>query len=161
MPGYTFPQAHASALETYTQRLTFAAPRNAGSTNPHAELGQPVKLSTGAHGGRRRVLLPPRRCILRAQAVLTADGLLRVIDLRRIGSGRDGVSAEHLERRLLNAEHGTPYADQAARDALAVYAGFADWPALHAYASHRDHRGRPDAEGRVLREVVGWSKADD
>jgi hypothetical protein len=158
MPAYIFPQAHFDGLEAGRQRLAFQAPRNAGSSAPHADLGGVVRLSTGAHGGARRQILPARVCILRATVVILPDALTRVIDLRWRERDEHTDAAEQLARFVQTAEHGVGGADTAAAlDTLARLAGFADWPALYAYNSHRDHRGRPEADSRVTRELIGWN----
>jgi len=157
MPAYTFPQAHAEALQAGRQRLAFQAPRNPGSTNPHAELGDAVHLSTGAHGGARRRILPSRVCILRATVVLLPDELSRIIDLRWRDRDVHADAAAQLARFVHAAEQGAVGDSFAARTTLAQLAGFDGWPALYAYNRHRDHRGRPDADGRVTRELIGWN----
>ena len=158
MPAYIFPQAHFDGLEAGRQRLAFQAPRNHGSSAPHAELGGVVRLSTGAHGGARRQILPARVCILRATVVILPDALTRVIDLRWRERDEHADAAEQLARWILAAEDGAAYAGMAdARTAVAVFAGFPDWAALYAYNSHRDHRGRPEADGRVTRELIAWN----
>lgn len=151
MARYPLPRAHGPAVRSGRQRLTLAAPRSTAQSG-HAELGKPVQVALAATAEARGETLAVRDCILRATVVITPDALVRVIGLSyRIAPG------ESLSRLLINAENGAAGDLAKARLQLAKAAGFRSWKALYAWNAHRDRRGRPDADGRVTREVIGWA----
>lgn len=156
MARYPHPRAHAAALRSGRQRLTLAAPRVQG-TGGHARLGGPVHLGLAATADTPVEAIGARTCILRATVVITPDALVRIIDLSFHERGEHSQQAERIARVLRAAEQGGPYAGGRARLAVARLAGFKSWGDLVEWNSHRDRRGRPDADGRVTREVIGWA----
>lgn len=151
MARYPLPRSHAPAIRSGRQRLTLAAPRAAAQSG-HATLGGSVQLALAATLEARAETVAVRDCILRATVIITPDALVRVIGLtHRTNPG------ESLSRLLINAENGAAGDLAKARLALARAAGFRSWRSLYAWNSHRDRRGRPDADGRVTRELIGWA----
>ena len=157
MARYPLPRAHAAALRSGRQTLTLAAPRVMASGG-HAVLGGAVHLGLAASADEPAETLGQRPCILRGSLVITADALVRIIDLTFHERGEHSRQAERLAAVLRAAEQGGPYAGGQARLAVARLAGFKSWQALFDWNSHRDRRGRPDADGRVVREIIGWAK---
>ncbi|MBO9502047.1 hypothetical protein [Brevundimonas sp. A19_0] len=120
--------------------------------SPHAEPGDTLFIDAAASGqvARRRVL--ETKCVFRASVVIDEHGLVRVIDPRRT------IPGTGLAYAVLAAENGTPPASlDAARKALANLAGFADWKRLWAYHTHQDRSWRPDANGQLRLQIVGWA----
>lgn len=156
MARYPLPRAHASALRSGTQRITFAAPRAAGQSG-HSVLAGPVHLAVAKSADAPGETIGTRPCILRGSVVITPDALVRIIALNYHERGEHAQQAERLARVIRAAEQGGPYATGRARLAVARLAGFKSWRQLVEWNSHRDRRGRPDAAGRVTREIVGWA----
>lgn len=159
MPVYPLPREHGPAVKQGRQRLTLAAPRpdNGGLMAPHAIVGDPVYIDLAPRGDKPRERAAVTTCILRAAVVITADALVRVINPRFRERDQHARSADVLARLLRNAEQGAAGDLAAARLALAKAAGFRSWKALYEWNAHRDRRGRPDADGRVTREIIGWA----
>jgi hypothetical protein len=151
MTAILLPADRGPAVRDGRQRLAFVAPRDASPTAPLPPLGEDLQLDIAAKGPRPRSRARRSVCILRCRVVITADALVRVLDLTH----RD-AAGEALSRLLVNAENASPHDPAAARLALARWAGFRTWKALYEYNAHRNRRGRPDADGRVTREVIGW-----
>ena len=157
MARYPLPRAHAAAIRSGRQTLTLAAPRTSAKGG-HAVLGGVVHLGLAATAGEPAEALGQRICILRGSLVITDDALVRIIDLQFHQSGPRAAQAERLARVLQCAEQGSPYADGTTRLAVARLAGFKSWRDLFDWNSHQLRRGRPDADGRVVREIIGWAK---
>ena len=157
MARYPLSRTHAAALRAGRQQLTLAAPRVAGQSG-HAVLAGPVHLAIAASTHGPTETIGTRPCILRGTVVITADALVRIIDLQFHERGEHADQAERLARILRAAEQGGVYATGSTRLSVARLAGFKSWKALVEWNSHRDRRGRPDADGRVTREIIGWAK---
>jgi hypothetical protein len=152
MTAILLPADRGPAVKDGRQRLAFVAPRHASPTAPLPPLGEDLQLDIAAKRDRPRSRARASVCLLRCSVVITADALVRVIGLSyRIAPG------EALSRLLANAENGAAGDLAKARLQLARAAGFRTWKALYEYNAHRDRRGRPDADGRVTREVIGWA----
>lgn len=156
MPAYILDRSHGPAVKDGRQRITLAATRNTPTTAPHADLGQRVLIDLAKQGDKPRLRVAEKACVFRARLVITADALVRVTGVEFHERGPNARQAEAIERLLRAAEQGAPRADKMARDAVARLAGFRDWTRLWHWNSHRDRRGRPDADGQVTREVIGW-----
>lgn len=157
MPGYTLPREHGPAVRDGRQRLTLSAPRDNSLPGGHAAVGDDVFIDLAKRGDKPRERIAARRCILRAQLVITEDALVRIIDLRLRDRDEWATEAERLKALIEAAEHGTPAATADTLLALAKLAGFRSWKSLYAFNAATARRGRPDAEGRVVRELIGWS----
>lgn len=158
MPAYMFPRDRGPAIRDGRQRLTLAAPRDGVSAAAaHAIVGDPVQLDLAPRGDKRRERAAVGRCILRAAVVITPEALVRVVNPRFRERDEYTATAETLARLLRNAENGAAGDLAAARLQLARACGFRSWKALYEWNAHRDRRGRPDADGRVTREVIGWA----
>lgn len=157
MPGYTLPREHGPAVRDGRQRITLSAPRDNSVPGGHAAIGDDVFIDLAKRGDKARERVARRRCILRAQLVITEDALVRITDLRFRDRDEWAAEAERLKRLIEAAERGTPAATAETLLALAKLAGFRSWKALYTFHAATARRGRPDAEGRVVRELIGWS----
>lgn len=157
MPAYTLPREHGPAVRDGRQRITLAAPRDNNVPGGHAAVGDDVFVDLAKRGDKPRERVARRRCILRGQLVITEDALVRVTDLRFRDRDEWAAEAERLKRLIEAAEQGTPAATSDTLLALAKLAGFRSWKALYTFNAARDRRGRPDADGRVTRDLIGWS----
>lgn len=115
------------------------------------DLSEPARAKGPPLGGG--LALTPRRggnpiaavCVLRAQLVLDAAGVVRVLDAAAVEDG------EGLSRLLAASEQGMPHAE-AHRLKLAHACGFPSFDGLwKALAT-----GKLDRAGRARRDVVGW-----
>lgn len=113
---------------------------------PH--MGQAVEIVSAGELVARSAL------VCRARVVITPTGLLRVIDLQHSTGGAG--EGEPDARLLKAAEQASP---QAAlhQMALAQRLGFADWPALYAWAA--TYGPAALTGGQLVRQFVSWSKA--
>lgn len=151
------PRDRASGLRSGRQTAAVTAPREPAPHNPVAAVGHPVRIDLAAQGQHKREQAVAGVCTLRARIVLSETGLVRVIDLSAAERGDGADRAAVMANVLRNAEQGSPRASNQTRAAVARLFGFRSWAALWAYASHSDRRGRPDAQGHVVRDVVGWA----
>lgn len=157
MPGYSFPRAHGPALKDGRQRMTLAAPRAQSAASHHAAVGDAVQLGLVRDADKPFTRLGERRCILRAVVVIEDSGLIRLDAVRYRERDEWTAQAERLARFLRAAEQGAPGDTAVAREAVARLCGFRSWKALWAWNNGRDRRSRPDADGRVTRELIGWA----
>jgi len=154
MVQYNFKPEHAPGVTKGTKLLTMREPRQPGSR--HARLGDALQLTTLGRTKKRRVLTTadgrPATCTLRATVVLGPNGVVRVTDAQ---AGTDSIKAQGIAMLLAQAEQGSAEADRWA-NALAVLDGFPDYPALYAWHAANGARFKPDANGYVSRELIGW-----
>jgi hypothetical protein len=156
MPGYAFPRARRDALVDGTQLGLIAPRREGGPAAAHAIVGDPVQLRLARAGGDPVEHLRPRVCILRARLVLTADRLVRALDVRFRSHDQHEPEAERAARLIAAAEQGAAGDLAAARDALARLLGADDWADLFAQAT-RQGRKTPSTEPQLERELIVWS----
>lgn len=156
MTALLLPRDRGPAVREDRQRIALTAPRPAGSP-PLPPLGEDLQIALAAGGGRPRIKVGERRCILRAAVVITPTALVRVLDLRFHERDEHAGRAGSMANVLRQAEQACAVASPATLLQLAKLAGFRTWKALYDYNAHRDRRGRPDADGRVTREVIGWA----
>lgn len=155
MPVYVITSGQARKCRPSANprmRLIMGGPRE--GRIGHAEPGETLFIDAAASGqvARRRVL--ETQCVFRAEVVIDQHGLVRVLETEdtagNVGSG--------LTYAVLAAENGNPPASlDAARKKLANLAGFADWKRLWAYHTDGDRSWRPDANGQLRLQIVGWA----
>lgn len=151
------PRDRASGLRSGRQTAALTTPREPSPSNPVAAVGRAVRVDIVAQGAHKREKIVEADCTLRARLVLSPDGLVRVIDLQAAERGPAAERAGVMANVLRNAEQGSARARGATRAAVARLFGFRSWAQLWAFASHPDRRPRPDAQGHVVRDVVGWA----
>lgn len=162
MPAYLIPETHAEAVGSGRQRALLAPPRalmdeGVAVHAPHAVVGDVVYVDLPRTRERPRRRLAQRRCILRARLVLDRDHLVRALDVRFKPQGPDADEAERIARLIAAAEHNTAQDPTPSLRALARLSGFDDWPSAYTHHASFLRRGRPDAQGRITRELVVWS----
>lgn len=146
MVAYVLPSAtDETAIRTGKRRALLARPRREDAGNPHAGRGAKIHLRIAANREEPARYLPTQRCVLRAEAVFTPTGVLRVTDAEPLHQG----TTEGVHALLLNAEQGSAHDRTEANDKLAVVLGFTDYAALWADI------GRGASAG-VARVVIAW-----
>jgi len=151
MVAYNFQPGFAKPITSGEKHLTMREPR-AGRSR-HARVGEALQLTTYGRTKKRRQL-GENTCILTAHVVLGPQGLVRVTDIKADGSTRAGG----ISLLLTAAEQGSP---DAARwgDAFAKLDGFKDYATLYAWHAANGTKFKPDADGRVVRDLIAWVTA--
>ncbi len=149
MVAYNLKPEFGPAVSKGEKSLTMREPRAASSR--HARIGDTLQLTTYGRTKKRKVLMTPA-CTLRARLFLGPVGVVRVLD---VATAPDNVKAQGVAMLLAQAEQGAPEAPRWA-DALAAADGFKDYAAMYAWHVANSVKARPDANGLVERELIGW-----
>lgn len=142
MHPYNFSRAEIRQITEGSLAFTLA---RVGSFR-HVRLGERFHFNL-VEGALGQANVASALCVYRARAVLTEQGLLRVVNAHALEEG------EPTARLFSAAEQGSSQAGRHA-DILAQQLGFAAWTNL--FALHEAQQGGGSRK-TLLREVVGWA----
>jgi hypothetical protein len=141
MVAYQFEPRHHDAILDGSKTFTLRASQK----KRHAQVGEEIQFLPG----RAKPKFAIGECVYRATVTLSTRGVWEISSPIFSGSGAG------LDQLIQSARRGAPQADRYLQ-MLAAVDGFTTWDDLVRWHAEQ---GAPDANGRIVREVIGWTHA--